>query len=298
MIRHRKREINVAEGDREEVDGMDPPVQQQKRAWSILSPCLIVLLFIASLPVANFVAWRFARPDLGIEDVVDFLPTYGYQRSPNIDSWEIKVSAIVYKTDSNAFLKRKFLDFIELIAGNIFGMEKDDLKVLRSRISIFLRDFRRNKSFDMHICATDPKKTSGRCPEKNVILSSRIGSSSEDGLIEAQFSVTKDQLMGVTDRVYVAVDRVKRDQLHVDSVADEFSRKGRRPVYINSDRSAEVPLIPYHGMSIISDIDDTVSLLFILLHESLISNSILLRFLLIIISSLLRHFINDNLRCR
>lgn len=279
MIRHRRKATNGAEGDREEVSGMvgrPPPVQlrqETKRHWSIFSPFLLILLFIASLPVTNFLAWRFAGPALGIEDVVDFLPTYGYQKSPNIGSWEIKVSAIVYKTDSNAFVKKKFLDFVDLIARNIFRVDDDDLKVLRSRLSIFMRDFQRNKSFEIHICSADPKKTSGRCPEKKVILSSRIGPSSEDGLIEAEFSVTKDQLIGVTDSVYVAVDRLKRDQLHVDSVADESSRKGRRPVYINSDRSVEVPLIPYDGMSIISDIDDTVSTLFICFFGPLISKS-------------------------
>ena len=230
---------------------------------SIASECccnvlILLSLWLVSLPIMNALAWKFAEPELGYDSVVDFLPTYGYQQSPNADSWELEVSAIVYKTDSNAYLKEKFLSFVQLLA-SYAGLEKRDRGILRSRMSIFTRDFQRNKYVDMHLCMSDPRESSERCPTRRVLLSQRIGPSSEDGLINAHFSLSKEQLNGVSGRVYVVVDRDMRDKLIVRAYANELSREGRRPVYSNSDRSSVVTLIPYEGFSIISDIDDTVT---------------------------------------
>jgi hypothetical protein len=270
----RSRFVKTREGDavsersprdeREKEEGNRP-----KRASTISLYWFLLFLIATPLMIAslNALAWKFSSPILSFDEIVEFLPTYGYQSTENSDSWNIEVAAIVFKSDRNSWIKQKFLGMVEYFSSNIGGCSSAQVSILSSRLSIFLRDFQRGKQIDIQICASNPDKSAKQCPKNKVILSSTIGPTAEDGLVKTTFTIKKSDLNGLTE-VYVSADLAARDKLILDAHSSKSSRYGRRPVYLNTDRSTAVLLIPYKGVSVISDIDDTVMSNFILVLYS------------------------------
>jgi len=126
---------------------------------------------------------------------------------------------------------------------NRYGYEKN---VLDDRLSIFLNDLQRGKMVVLKLssCESDDAK----CPPEIVV----IGPSSEGGVI-VEDVVLKSPKLKAAKEIIVKVDR------NDATGGNSMSTCSPNAVCAgNADSALNIPIIPFDGVSIISDIDDTI----------------------------------------
>ena len=200
---------------------------------SVSIPCLIAVM--------NFLAWRLADKRLVPDENVEFLPSYGYKRNPDDPYWTLNINAVVFRSGKSDHFKNIFLDTMV----SFFSRYNEyDTSTLRTRLSIFLRDFQRGKFIYMSVCSKDPELHSVRCKStEDVITLLSIGPTQEDGLVNSKLRISFDEKNLNQKEVYV---HLYDDRITSFSDSEKYNRM------------ASVTLIPYDGISVVSDIDDTI----------------------------------------
>ena len=240
------------------------PMRQRRRSSVELSPeftkrddrrkkskasnicCCVILLFV-SIPcfiaMMNFIAWRLAKKELVSDETVEILPSYGYQLKPEDPFWTLHINAVVYRSGNSDYLKRMFLDTMVSFLSSYYA--EYDISVLRNRFSLFLRDFQRGKYVNLSVCFLDPHLYWKHCKSTESAASLvSIGPTQEDGLVNSKLQIKSLDKYSNKTEVFVYTD----------------GRKRIEPTSIGQlqDRIARLSLIPYDGLSVISDIDDTI----------------------------------------
>jgi hypothetical protein len=73
------------------------------------------LTFPVIISCFNFLAWNFCSKDLSYDEIVEFLPTYGYLSMERDGIWNIDLAAIVYKNDTDGFFKRNIMNLVTIL---------------------------------------------------------------------------------------------------------------------------------------------------------------------------------------
>jgi hypothetical protein len=152
----------------------------------------------------------------------------------------------VYKDVEHGTLKNAFLESLSFYFSKRGNYQQN---LLKERLVIFFRDFQRGKVLNISLSSAVPENTclssksqSNKCSlnEKTQLSYFSIGPTTEGGIALGNITVLDSELQNL-DTIEA---RVVREQ-HSDQ---------------KSDRVAKVSLIPFHGISVISDIDDTIKI--------------------------------------
>jgi hypothetical protein len=171
------------------------------------------------------------------------------------------------------------------------GYGNYDRAILTTRFSAFLRDFQRGKYVDVVICGSNPDINSKRCRVDELLVSLVLGPTAEDGIVKSTFNFTHGGY-----EVYSAVDLNMRHDKIMKSVPKSHII-GRRPVFNNVDRSARITLVPYTGVSVISDIDDTIKVTNVGNIPQLLENTFAKEFVVVPeVYSLYKQWVSDGSR--
>ena len=211
------------------------------KSWNWFFYAIAVAFFAVVWPFAmNGLAWYFCNPVLTDDVIAELLPSYARRVSPHSNEWAVRVVAITSEP-ANIFASSSIW-----LCGQLASYAGYEAKIWKHRVTSFLRDFDRGK----YIQISSPD-------EWVSVEANELGPSSADGLI--------------TNSVRVHIDEGRQDM--ESSIRLKIARDNP---HLEDTGSIDVPLVDYHGISIISDIDDTIKItgvgnLFELLEATLLS---------------------------
>lgn len=266
--------------------------------WPYLR-CLAVLLISIPFSIAtlNFIAWKFAAKDLSSDEIVEFLPTYGYKLARTDENWFVNVAAVVSKSDKDDYIKKKFLNYL---VGAVSRSGDYDSSTVAKRLSVFLRDFQRGKYLDIVICRKNPEKNAKQCETADTLFATLLGPTSEDGMVRMNFTLPQSGLSAshseTPEGVYAHMDLQLRHEKIMSGI-DHSKRVGRRPVFTSMDKPSHISLIPFEGVSVVSDIDDTIKVTNVGNIPKLLENTFAKEFLIVPeVLSIYRKWVADSSR--
>lgn len=197
--------------------------------------------FLKRLAVACLLLGGTLGANLKSDEFVLIFPTYGY-RSPDGESWHVRIHAWVFEPEENSLKRRALLNLF----AKKMGIADDEMRssILQRRAKPFLYDNESGKSFSIHL--GDQRF--------------EIGPSSANGHISTEITLPN------------AV---------VDKFGRESNRPGQRELAFRADvpsalDGAEhfaIPCLDPEGVSVITDFDDTIKVSDVTDRKALIRNT-------------------------
>ena len=161
-----------------------------------------------------------------------------------------------------------------------------NLDIFSQRSNIFLRDFQRGKFINVTFCTYDPTTTGNNCLVDNILTNVLIGPTAEDGLIKTKASIETSKINRLNAKnnnmFYIMTNSdERRDSMIIKnkgSTANYEEKSLVKTSFLNYDRFSYINLIPYKGISVISDIDDTIKVTQVGNHAKLLEHTFLKEF--------------------
>jgi hypothetical protein len=257
----------------------------------VLLLCVVTLVStVSAIGVANELAWLFASKEVKANEVVEVLPGYMYQQREK-GPWTMEIAAVVYRPCAADFLRKNLLSATSKVA-SIFGF---DATIAHDRFDAFFRDLKRGKMISVWP-SVEPRgeslldECSSSTTDSNAFKYGLnigdalsvdnphtcllkvddsatytqgcidIGPSSTGGIILSNLTISDSKLSSQANGLWLNVARPQSFSQSND-FPPRFMRK-----------------INYSGMTIISDIDDTIKVTEIFSVTRLLRNTLLTPF--------------------
>lgn len=235
-----------------EIPAPVPPIATTRHSTSlgrrlgVLLLCGIVgtALIVASFWVSNRIVIPTDSPIKSDEQVI-FFPTFG-QRTTDGGRWTISIHGCVFEPDTDSRLRKAGLatlrEFLDL------GTGSEEAEIFQKRAWPFLADNERGKRISVRI--------GDRCYP--------VGASEPNGHFQGTIEISADDIQRLDETWRYPADRLRFKCVTAPNDARAF--EGR------------VQLIEPAGLSVISDIDDTVKISDVLNRKELLANTFLREF--------------------
>jgi phosphatidate phosphatase APP1 len=201
------------------------------------------------LSIAIVCQMASAESQIAADETVCFFPTYARQTDDG-KAWQFRVHGWIFEREADSPKRRGLLAGLE----KLLDLDDDPktAEIFRARAAAFLVDNERNKAISIRI------------GERQFAA----GISDENGHFESQVTLSGDELAALRSQNGTLVKNEKSggERLKYQAVAANGDERAFR---------GEVLLISPTGISVISDIDDTIKITEVTDREKLIRNTLL-----------------------
>lgn len=190
-----------------------------------------------------------ASSAIDAEERVCFFPTYAWQDKAG-DTWQIRVHGWVFEPAQHSLRQHAFIVATQKLLG--ITATSESAAIIHDRTAAFFADSEQNKSISIKIGSTDFS----------------AGTSNENGHFEQSISlsVAKINQLRAEGCVSRALNNAGCEALRLNAALDSDD---------NRLFSGSVQLIPPQGISVISDVDDTIKATEVNNSKKLVENTLL-----------------------
>jgi phosphatidate phosphatase APP1 len=197
------------------------------------------ILLTLALPV------REVQSDIASDEVVDFYPTYA-RRTDDGENWLAQVHGSIFEPEEDSLRRAALIGLVRRSLG--LDGELPETALLRERLRAFLVDNERDKTIYIQL---------GK-------LAYRVGVSDPNGHFSGSLSLKPQE---VSQLIAPGPHTVRRVSFTAVTPADD-----------DREFRGEFELIEPEGVSVISDVDDTIKVSEVTDHEKLLRNTFLREF--------------------